>query len=522
MFSGDVLSGNIERETGEEVGSYSIVQGSLNNPNYIIDFISAPFAITPKSVTVTADHQTKVYGEIDRDLTFSVVPELNSGDVFSGELSRISGEDVGVYSINQGTLNNSNYAITFIEASLTITAKPIIITAVAQTKTYGESDPNLEYITTPSLIFGDILGGSLQRSLGENVGTYEITSTFVHPNYAISFTSASFTITPKPITITIAEKSKVYGEVDPVLEYTISPELIPDDVLTGIVSRSVGEDVGSYPITSTMNNTNYAITVFTADFTITPKPITVSAVVQQKVYGETDLDFEYIVSPDLVSGDVLTGTLVRDFGEDVGTYQINQGSLDNSNYEITYISALLTIIKGDPITITADNQTKEFDEMDPIFTYRITNGELVLGDELEGSLDREFGENIGDYTITQGTLDNSNYNIIYVPAILTITIPATFDAETTNIFTPDGDGLNDYFKINNLARFYPNFRIIIYDKNSTKLFSYKHNGNPDDEANWWDGTFNGRMLETGVYYFSIDYNNGAKTPKSTWLYLKRE
>ncbi len=71
------------------------------------------------------------------------------------------------------------------------------------------------------------------------------------------------------------------------------------------------------------------------------------------------------------------------------------------------------------ITVTADNQTKVYGEADPELTYQVSG--MLEGDTLEGKLDRVAGEAVGQYAITQGTLANSNYNILFIEGILTIT-----------------------------------------------------------------------------------------------------
>ena len=84
----------------------------------------AEFAIDRKSVTVTADDKTKEYGTSDPELTFKS-EGLANGDtdsgVFTGSLTRDSGDTPGTYAIRQGTLtSNSNYSISFIEGTFTI------------------------------------------------------------------------------------------------------------------------------------------------------------------------------------------------------------------------------------------------------------------------------------------------------------------------------------------------------------------------------------------------------------------
>ena len=53
----------------------------------------------------------------------------------------------------------SNYALTFVAANLTITARPVTVTADAKTKVYGDDDPALTYSGT--LHGTDTLTGSL-------------------------------------------------------------------------------------------------------------------------------------------------------------------------------------------------------------------------------------------------------------------------------------------------------------------------------------------------------------------------
>jgi SHS2 domain-containing protein len=250
----------------------NVIISDVNNTNIqSISLEAGKLNVTPKPITITADAATKVYGESDAELTYQITSgSLVSGDVLNGSLSRAEGEDVGDYAI-ASTLSNANYEITFVPASLSITAKLITITADAATKVYGESDAELTYqITSGSLVSGDVLNGSLSRAEGEDVGDYVITSTLSNANYEITFVPASLSITAKLITITADAVTKVYGESDPELTYQItSGSLVSGDVLNGSLSRAEGEDVGDYVITSTVSNANYEITFIEAVFTIT-------------------------------------------------------------------------------------------------------------------------------------------------------------------------------------------------------------------------------------------------------------
>jgi hypothetical protein len=88
------------------------------------------------AITVTATvSQTKVYGQNDPVFTYTVSPALLSGDIFTGSLSRVAGNDVGTYAIGLGTLSaGSNYSISYVGANFSITKadQPIIVPTKCQ------------------------------------------------------------------------------------------------------------------------------------------------------------------------------------------------------------------------------------------------------------------------------------------------------------------------------------------------------------------------------------------------------
>lgn len=429
LESGDVFTGSLVRVTGENVGSYAINQGSLDaGPNYTLKFNSSiDFSISPKSITVTPNAgQFKVYGETNPVYTYGVSPALEVGDVFSGELSRTPGENVGVYSITKGSLDaGSNYNLLFNSGiDFSISAKTITITpTVSQTKVYGASDAILTYSVTPNLEIGDAFSGSLNRVPGENIGAYEIVEGTLTAgvNYALIFTSGiEFLITPKIISVTpTAGQSKVFGSVDPIFKYTIAPQLESGDAFTGALQRIPGENIGDYAISrGTINaGSNYTI-VFNSgvDFSITPKEIRITPTMgQSKVYGQVDPVLTYTYAPDLELGDSFTGNAVRVLGENIGNFEISQGTLSaGPNYTLLFDSGIDFSITAKTITITPTaGQSKVYGDADPILAYNVSSG-LESGDLFYGNLSRVVGENIGDYAITKGSLTaGSNYILVY-------------------------------------------------------------------------------------------------------------
>jgi hypothetical protein len=285
LVEGDELVGSLTRATGQNVGTYAIEIGNLSaGNNYTTTFISADFTIKQKALTITADATTKIYGEVDPEFTYTTTQNLVEGDELVGSLTRATGQNVGTYAIEIGSLSaGNNYTTTFISADFTITQKALTITADATTKVYGEVDPEFTYTTTPNLVEGDELLGSLSRATGEDVGTYAITSTLDNANYDITFTGADFTITKANQIITFDSLADVdLADATFTLNATASSGLTvsyssSDTSIATIVGNEVTIiGVGSVTITASQaGNSNYeAATPVSQMLTITTLGIT--------------------------------------------------------------------------------------------------------------------------------------------------------------------------------------------------------------------------------------------------------
>jgi len=77
-------------------------------------------------------------------------------------------------------------------------------------------------------------------------------------------------------------------------------------------------------------------------------------------------------------------------------------------------------------------------------------------------------------------------------------------------FTPNGDGINDFWYIPN-AEFYPDIYVTVYNRWGDKIFEIKGYNNEDKV---WDGKRKGKELPIGTYYYIITMS-GGKTKKGT-------
>ena len=395
LVGDDALTGSLSRETGNLPGTYKI-SSTLSHPNYDITFNQANYVIAKKSISLTADAKTKVYGEQDPVLTYTLSTALMTGVSLQGGLTREAGNAPGSYEI-RSNISHPLYDITYIPADLTITKKPITITAESKTVVYGEDSEPLTYTLSENLVGTDNLVGQLERETRETVGTYPITSTLAHPGYSITYVGANYEITKKPITITAEDKTIFYGDTDVELTFTTEPAISSGDEFTGELSRATGKEVGEYLISSTLANPNYDITFKSGKYTIANRAITIKADNIVKKYGQEEPELTYSVSPPLVGNDELTGSLTRASGEDLGDYQITS-TLANDEYDITFEPGTFSIIPENIFEI--DGFVFEITSVTSPYTVKLTGANFPDPEITEITIPNTVENSTITYTVT--------------------------------------------------------------------------------------------------------------------------
>lgn len=240
--SADLVTGSLSRANGEDAGLYAYDLGSLEAPNYRLSLNAVDsFRIQKAPLQVTLQKQTKFYGDVDPTLSWSATGFVNQEDasVLRGSPSRVSGEKVGQYALQLGTLNHPNYQITLKTDSLHIQARPVIVKAVSCQKMVQDPDPNFQVIVT-GLALGDQesdLQLKLSRKAGETEGFYPIKlDSSNNPNYNISFEADSLEIIKKsqtlnmnwPTSASVQDKIDLVAQSSAGLDLTyrsLSPEI---------------------------------------------------------------------------------------------------------------------------------------------------------------------------------------------------------------------------------------------------------------------------------------------------------
>lgn len=110
-------------------------------------------------------------------------------------------------------------------------------------------------------------------------------------------------------------------------------------------------------------------------------------------------------------------------------------------------------------------------------------------------------------------LPNGNYTVFVRTKLGCIIGSANFSIfSVSNAFTPDGDGINDTWKIAGLEN-YPNSEVQVYDRFGNMVLQKIINGTFE-----WNGSFNARKLPTGNYWYVVKVSDGRLL--NGWVLLK--
>ena len=472
----------------------------------------------------------------------------------------ISGDDSKAYSVNQATGDVTVIDGTTLSAVATIPLP-------ASSFPYGISitpDGKEVYVTCQannSVSVINTLTNTVQNNVGVGLGPISF-GNFITAGLGCSGKPVTFTITveptPPPPVITydaaaLASLTTTYGTPSASASFTLSAvnlqagilvtppagfEVSTDNinfaktVIAGAAgtlaattvyirlaaTTAVGHYAGNINLSSTgATDTNFGMD----DSEVTPAILTLKADDVNKTYGATLTSgpgYTSLTALGLQNSETI-GSVTVAYGigaaatDPVNTYTgsvvisaVTGGTFSPANYEINYIPGNI-IITPAPLIATVDNKSKVFGTVNPVFTITysgfvnnedasvFTIGPAITTTSLTNSP-------AGQYPITASGAEAQNYTITYIPGVLTITVLVQ-EVVVPNAFTPNGDGINDFWDIKYL-NLYPGNTVNIFDRYGRKIFTSNGYGIP------WDGTYNGAALPTGVYYYIIDSKNGSK------------
>ncbi|TCT01741.1 MBG domain-containing protein, partial [Aquabacter spiritensis] len=434
LVNGDTISSVTVASTAtaaSNVGSYNLlasaaVFGTGLATNYLITYADAAtgLSVTQAALTVTANNDTMIYGD-DAPTAIGYVAtgwkNSQSDSLLTGvtvTTDANSASNVGssyVTTAAGGTLTGDaagNYALTYVQGTMSVTARALTVTAVGQSRAYGDDNPTSGTALAPNLVNGDTISSVTVTSSAtatSNVGSYNLLASAAvfgagsASNYAITYADAAtgLSVTQRALTVTAVGQSRAYGDDNPTSGTALAPNLVNGDTITSVTvtSSATGtSNVGSYNLLASDavfgagSASNYAITYADAatGLSVTQRALTVTAVGQSRAYGDDNPVSGTALAPDLVNGDTITSVTVTSSAtatSNVGSYNLLAsdavfGAGSASNYAITYADAATGLsVTQRALTVTAVGQSRAYGDDNPTSGTALAPN-LVNGDTI--------------------------------------------------------------------------------------------------------------------------------------------
>ena len=274
----------------QDVRNVGVVTVTIPGIGNYMGTVERAYNITPAPAVIRVNDSSKAYGEADPGFTGAV--EGLFGDDLLGDIaySRTNiDEEVGNYSdvltATVGNLNG-NYTYTVEPGNFSIVpagGNVVTIDATGLTKTYDGQPVSVvaEASVDGSALLYSVDGSTWSDANPEftNAGTYTVYVKATHDGYEESApVSATVVINPAPVTIAVADASKVAGADDPAFSGTVEGLVAEGDLGDINYVRPGGEEaagvyVGALTALYTQNG-NYRVAVLNGTFTITAAPVT--------------------------------------------------------------------------------------------------------------------------------------------------------------------------------------------------------------------------------------------------------
>lgn len=418
----------------------------------------------------------------------------------------ISGTDAPNYSLSQPVLTGNINLRT-----LTVTANDLY----KPYKTLLTFTGN-EY-TSQGLIAGDILPAFIITSTGSDVsampGEYPIViSGGSMSNYNIVYVNGLLSVAKYILTAKADDKSREYGTDNPPLTITYSgfvngdTPAVLDQLPVASTTAITSSAPGSYGITLSGGTDDlYSIKLENGNLEIQKAPLTVTAVNKSKLYGDVNPELTisysgFLQGQDQSVLDVLpTVQSAVELNTDAGEYPITVSGASDNNYSFIYQNGIFTVGKLDQV-ITFNAITASLRMTEEVTLEATSSSGLpvsfTLSDPEKGSLSGNILTITNDGKLTISAVQPGDKNHKAAIAVSqTIDILPTFD-NISSLFTPNGDGMNDYWHIPDLED-YGRIKVKVYNRFGQPVYE------SDSYKNDWDGTWNGHPLPSASYYYVI-------------------
>jgi gliding motility-associated-like protein len=502
----EVLSATSEDLTNIPRNNYTCVITDTNNCTYTLASIitqpSQPLAMT--STTDNVNCYGDAEGDIDITLSGGTTPYsyLWSNTSITEDLSNIVSNSYSV--VVTDALNctiTGNWNITQPIAPLTSSITNTSVLCFGDNT--GTASAFVEGGTLPYILNWSN-GQSLSDIYSLSAGVYTLNVTD-----ALGCTSFSGTTVLEPtelvITPTVTNAS-CYGYSDGIIDLNLTGGVQPYSLNWGNPNELILNS-SSYTLENLSSN-SYLIRLFDDNECQTELLVNVGQpTLFTSTFNQTPA-LCYGSNEGTINVTVIGGTSPYTYNWSNGSTTEDVTNLVSGNYIYTVTDDQNCII-GDTVTILQPTEI--------VSTYSVQP--LSCIDQTDASIQLYVSGGLGNYTylwsngavsdnidsLSQGIYSvavSDPNNCIHTTSI-TINETSILCVDPVNTITPNGDGVNEDWEIENL-NLYPNHELNIFNRWGNILYTTNGVYTP------WDGTFNGEALPSGVYYYIIRLNNGTE------------
>lgn len=247
----------------------------------------------------------------------------------------------------------------------------------------------------------------------------------------------SYTINKAPITISVEDNSRCYGDENPSAKYSVTG-MVNGETMTGIganvdinCTATPKSDVGTYSYTATTDAKNYMIEQTTGALMVTQASIIASVNNCEKVYGETNPNFSCNyegmkngeTEPQFTKPIIYTTSATQESG--AGKYSVTADGAECKNYKVTqYNKGYLTINKA-PLTVKPLDTQRLYGEENPNIKieysgFRLGDNENAIDETPVAATTATKKSDAGKYPITIEGGSSTNYEFEKQTGMLTI------------------------------------------------------------------------------------------------------
>ena len=424
------------------VGAYDIGATGITATNYTLGAVTkGTLTVGKRALAFAIDDVSRAYGDANPAFSGTLTGFVNGDTVadvtaIAYDTLATAASDAGTYDIGATGITATNYTLGTVTAgTLTIDKIELAFAVDNASRAYGDANPafsgtftgfvNGDTIADVSAIAYDTLA-----TAASGVGAYDVSATGItSTNYTLgAVTAGTLTVGKRALAFAVDNASRAYGDANPAFSGTFTG-FVNGDTIADVSAiaydtlATAASGVGAYDVSATgITSTNYTLGAVTAGtLTVGKRALAFAVDNASRAYGDANPAFSGTLTG-FVNGDTVADVTAIAYdtlattASDAGTYDIGATGITATNYTLGAVTAGTLTIDRAPLTVTADDTSRDFGEDNPVLTGVLSG--FVNGDDasvvngLSYNTTATSSSAAGAYAITSAGGTATNYEIV--------------------------------------------------------------------------------------------------------------